>query len=178
MSLWFTADTHFGHTNIIKYSGRPYDNVEEMDEALIANWNARVHPGDIVYHLGDFAFKAKNNAIEEYIERLNGNIFLIFGNHDHKRAQKAKGFIWTGYYHQIKIQGQRIVLCHYAMRHWNQQHRGAWQLHGHAHGSLPDIPTLKQFDVGVDCWDYKPLSFEEVRAQMDTYTRKAVDHHE
>lgn len=80
VNIWFTSDTHFGHRNIIKFCNRPWNTVEEMDNALIENWNKVVKPEDIVFHLGDFAF-ATNGRWKEIINSLNGHIYLIVGNH-------------------------------------------------------------------------------------------------
>jgi calcineurin-like phosphoesterase family protein len=184
---WFTADTHFDHANVIRYAGRPFDNVEAMDEALVANWNARVQPGDWVYHLGDFAFCKPERALW-FARRLAGNKCLVFGNHD-KRLRREddllKQFCWARDLTEIKVQDetapdgvQRIVLCHYAMRVWNRSHYGAWQLYGHSHGSLKDDPHALQLDVGVDAWAYRPVSYEEIRARMKQKEWRPVDHHE
>lgn len=69
--VWFTSDTHFGHANIVKYSGRPFEDVYEMNAALVRNWNETVKPGDLVYHLGDFALCDVENAVK-IVERLAG----------------------------------------------------------------------------------------------------------
>src|SRR5687767_6005129 len=82
MNTFFTSDTHWGHKNIIKFCSRPYASVEEMDEAMITNWNDRVRPGDTVYHLGDFTFYRREDQQRRIIDSLNGNIKLILGNHD------------------------------------------------------------------------------------------------
>lgn len=146
---------------------------------MIEAWNAVVLPGDLVYHLGDFALTRPERAAE-IAGRLRGQKYLIFGNHD-KVIRNDKEFlskwIWAKDLHQIEVQGQKITLCHYAMRTWNQAHRGAWQLHGHSHGSLKDL-GYKQIDVGVDCWGFKPISFEEIKEKMSTRFFDAVDHHE
>ena len=81
--IFFVSDTHFGHTNIIKYCNRPFNNTDEMDKALINNWNAKVPKDGIVYHLGDFAW-GSINYWEKIREQLNGEIILIYGNHDEK----------------------------------------------------------------------------------------------
>lgn len=179
MTIWFTSDTHFGHANIIKFVGRPFKSAEEMDEIIIERWNERVRPGDSVYHLGDFALMQKTTAeVEAYVKRLRGQKFLIQGNHDHKRTRKAKGFQEVTPYKEIGVGDQRIILMHYAMKVWNRSHHGSWQLHGHSHGSLPRDFERKQLDVGVDSWDYRPLSFEEVSKEMGRHTFVPVDHHE
>lgn len=186
MRTWFTGDTHFGHANVIKYAGRPFDSVEEMDEALVANWNACVQPGDVVYHLGDVAFCKPDRALW-FLRRLNGQKHWIFGNHDkrlRKEAEIVSQFAWARDLTEIKIGDdkapdgvQRIVLCHYAMRVWNRSHYGAWQLYGHSHGTLRDDPHALQLDVGVDAWDYRPTSYEEIRARMKLKNWRPVDHH-
>ncbi len=79
--IWFTSDTHYYHSNIIKYCNRPYKDVEEMNEALIRNFNAVVRPEDTVYHLGDFGF-SHVDKLKYILSRLNGNKVLIYGNHD------------------------------------------------------------------------------------------------
>jgi calcineurin-like phosphoesterase family protein len=177
--VWFTADTHFGHTNVIKYSDRPFADVNEMNEKLVRGWNERVKPGDSVYHLGDFALCDSEHATK-IVKRLAGQKYLVFGNHD-KALRKDKSFlehwIWAKDMAGISVGSQRIVLLHYAMRVWNQSHRGAWQLHGHSHGSLKEEPYLLQADVGVDCWKHAPVSFEELAAKMAKKEYKPVDHH-
>lgn len=163
--VFFISDSHFGHKNIIKYSGRPFETVKEMDEALISNWNARVQPEDTIYHIGDFAFGDGSKDPGKYFNRLNGKKHLVLGNHDNK---KAINLDWesVGSMSEISVGKQRIVLCHYAMRVWHHSYRGVWQLFGHSHGSLPENNTLA-FDVGVDVWNYSPVSFEEVKRKME-----------
>lgn len=182
MSVHFTADTHFGHARIIELCKRPFASVEEMDATLIANWNSRVHPGDLVYHVGDFAFK---NPIP-YLDKLHGRIVLILGNHDGKRLKPdiEKRFESVVQYIELKVPlanppfgTQKITLCHYALRVWNCSHHGAWHLYGHSHGTLPDDPNSLSFDIGVDCWNFYPLSFAEVAAHMATKKYAPVDHH-
>jgi len=160
MTTFFTSDTHYGHKNIIKYCSRPFANVTEMDEALIANHNAKIRPDDEVWHLGDFSFDRKP---AKYFHRLNGKKFLIKGNHDGKEVLNLP---WDGLfdYKELKIEGQLIVLIHYGMRVWNQSHRGSWHLYGHSHGTLPAHGL--SFDAGVDPNNYVPLSFDEVKAKM------------
>jgi calcineurin-like phosphoesterase family protein len=70
---------------------------------------------------------------------------------------------------------QRIDLCHYAFRTWNYSHKGSWHLYGHSHGTLPEIETSLSFDVGVDSWDFYPVSFDEVAAKMATKRFEPID---
>lgn len=172
MCIYFTSDTHFGHTNIIKYCNRPFASVHEMNVALIQNWNSVVGKYDVVYHLGDFAFRPKSDA-ESFLSRLNGEIHLIKGNHDRKIPD---GFANVSLYEEINYRGIYIVLCHYAMRVWNKSHRGSIMLYGHSHGSLPGTP--QSLDVGVDCWNYKPVGLDEIlnRLQENKTTMEKVVH--
>lgn len=171
MSTFFTSDLHLGHANIIKYCNRPFKDVEEMNETIIKNWNSVVMPDDVVYHLGDFAMGVTNK--EEYAvrmrERLNGTIHHIMGNHDPKQWR------WESYkpkprfesikdYDEISVYGHRIVLFHYGMRTWHHDLRGVWQLYGHSHNQLP--PFGKSCDVGVDAWNFTPVSFQELQKFM------------
>lgn len=148
--IWFTSDQHFGHANIIKYCARPFSSVEEMDETIIRNFNYRVSKGDVVYHLGDFIFGDRG----PYLKRMNGTHVFIRGNHDNKKYKDP-------YIREIKIEGQHIVLCHYAMRVWNRSHHGSWNLYGHSHGTL--VPQRLQMDVGVDSNGYYPISFDWIK---------------
>lgn len=178
MTIWFTSDTHYGHKNIIEYSKRPFKDADEMEEAMISNWNNVVQKGDTVYHLGDFAFYNDRKRIEDILSRLRGQKHLILGNHDEKRPAQGNSF-WAsvGHYKRIKIDGQRIILFHYAMKVWHGCHRGAWQLYGHSHGSLPVDLKRKHFDVGVDCWNFTPISYEQVAKEMEKHEFLPVDHH-
>lgn len=177
--IWFTSDTHFGHGNVIEYSNRPFEHETDMDENMIINWNAHVKPGDVIYHLGDFSFHKPARTLN-ILRRLQGQKYLVFGNHD-KYSRKDRDFlehwIWARDLADIKVGSQRIVLCHYAMLTWNQSHRGSWQLHGHSHGSLRESQTSLRCDVGVDCWNYSPVSYEELEKKMSKKKFAPVDHH-
>lgn len=167
MTTFFTADTHFGHDNIIKYCKRPFASSFEMDETLVSNWNAVVKPGDTVHHLGDFAFgrAATGEYISKLAKRLHGSVHLIHGNHE-KVARGMKWFFASMKdYDEIEINGQRIVLFHYGMRVWHHDYKGVWHLYGHSHGLLPAMN--KSLDIGVDCWNFSPVSFEQLKLTMD-----------
>lgn len=160
--FFFTSDTHFRHKNIITYNKRPFESLEEHDEALISNWNKKVSPSDTVYHLGDFSF---GNPYD-YKIRLNGNIVLIKGNHDFRYEKNLyKVFGKTFECLSINVENQDIFLCHYAMRVWNKSHFNSWHLFGHSHGGLKE-EWGKSFDVGVDSNNFEPLSFLEVKEIM------------
>ena len=87
---FFTSDTHFNHANIIRFCNRPFKDVEQMNEVMIANWNSVIGKDDTVFHLGDFCL---GGAAEwtKILDRLNGKIYLIMGNHDLKNIRQ--GFI-------------------------------------------------------------------------------------
>jgi calcineurin-like phosphoesterase family protein len=157
------------------------ESVNLHDETLIANWNAKVPLDGIVYHLGDFCFDERK--AHSILDRLNGQIFLIKGNHDKKINSFKHRFGWVRDYYELNVEDpqggrQMIVLCHYAMRVWNKSHHGSFMCYGHSHGSLEDDPHAKSFDVGVDCHNYEPISYNEVKKIMakKSYYRP-VDHH-
>lgn len=173
--LFFTSDTHFGHRNIIKYCQRPFSCIEEMDDALIANWNRVVGKDDIIFHLGDFAMGGSAEW-SRLLQKLNGKIYLILGNHDLKTI--GAGFSrLEGVAMQmlINVKGQIIYLNHYPFLCYGGAYRNTWQLYGHVHTGPAnrglDAPRLKmmlptQYDVGVDNNNYIPVSFEQVKRSI------------
>lgn len=174
---FFTSDTHFGHANIIRFCNRPFKNVEEMDEALIENWNQVVSEDDTVFHLGDFAFGG-SNVWKSIIPRLNGHINLIIGNHDRKNLRQGymSSFGMVVPQLQIEIEENPIYLNHYPFLCYGGSYRGVWQLFGHVHSGPNaeglDISRLKtlfptQYDVGVDNNDYAPISYKEVKSKIE-----------
>ena len=162
--IYFTADTHLGHTNIIRYCHRPFSSIEEMDETIISNWNACINDRDVVYHLGDFAFR---NPCE-YRKRMKGKIVLIRGNHD--KTIKGKEHLFEKVYDLLEITANgtspiSITLCHYAMRRWPKSHFNSWHLYGHSHSTLEDYG--KTYDVGVDGNNFTPVSMFQLQKIMD-----------
>jgi len=158
--IWFSSDHHFYHTNIISYTNRPFKDVQEMNEELIKRHNDRVKPSDSVYFLGDFALWQQ----ERITRRLNGNKSLIRGNHDLRFKDKFLdwGFGWVKDVFELKVDSKLTIwLAHYAHRTWPKRHFGAWHLFGHSHGKLPGEGLST--DVGVDCWNYAPVSLDELR---------------
>lgn len=164
--LFFTADHHFGHTNIIKHTNRPFADVHTMNRELTDRWNAVVPPNGIVVHLGDFCWR---HDPSNYFQHLNGKIILVVGNHDHKIGKFRLACSML----DLTVQRSRIaepptkihmVCCHYCMRTWNRSHYNSWHLYGHSHGKL--APVGKSWDVGVDNNGYAPLSMADLEVIM------------
>jgi calcineurin-like phosphoesterase family protein len=178
MGRYFTADLHLGHSNIIEYSGRPFRDAAQMNAELVERWNSTVGPMDEVIVLGDFAM----GRIAETLPTaavLNGRKVLLAGNHDrcwhgHRKGVQSgvdryleAGFdeIWQGTV-DLRIDRVEVVACHFPYRgdsHDHDRHvahrpadKGAWLLHGHVHQSWKVRDRM--INVGVDVWDYAPVS--------------------
>jgi calcineurin-like phosphoesterase family protein len=160
MTIFFTADTHFGDHRTINIQKRPFDSVAEMDSVLIERWNGTVAPDDIVWHLGDVARRPAD--VPTLLARLNGIKHLLRGNNDPAETAAAQGWASVGDYAEIEVDGRRLVLCHYPFRSWNGQHKGALNLHGHSHGRLKPMP--RQYDVGVDPHHFAPVRLGQLIA--------------
>ena len=168
--IYFTADTHLGHSNIIKHCNRPFSSCDEMDETLIDNINSKVTKQDILYVVGDFAWGDKK-SVEDYRDRIEcRQIYLVRGNHD--KAIPTHCFEHVYDIADVKLPPPNtsfmgnVVLCHYAMRTWNHSHDRSWHLYGHSHNSLFEDPLSMSFDCGVDGNNFFPYSAEDVRIRM------------
>lgn len=184
--VYFTSDTHFCHANIIKFCNRPFKDVEDMNETLIANWNSVVGHNDIVFHLGDFCFGGPAEW-KRILDRLNGKIYLIAGNHDIKNLAQScrERFVQVIMQMHIEVGKHKIYLNYYPFLCYGGAYRGTWQLFGHVHTSMNsagiDAPRLNmlfptQYDVGVDNNNFTPVSYNKVRAiiqdQVERFTKE------
>lgn len=173
MAIFFTADTHFQHGNIIKFCSRPFASVKEMDDVIFQNWCAAVRPNDTVYHLGDVVFGDAERALPR-LQALPGKKYLIPGNHDSqgKLAVLSEAFEILPDLVEVtlplarKARHMRAVLCHYAMLVWNGSHKERIMLYGHSHGRLPG--NSRSLDVGVDAWNFHPVSLQDVLERLET----------
>lgn len=163
MTVWFTSDTHFGHKNIIGYCNRPFADVDVMTTELIVRWNAVVKPGDLVYFLGDFVF-GKNSTIREttegLLQELNGGKVFVPGNHDPKEVRKAKGWASVRDTMLYVLPDQTVAVLNHFYEDGKEYPKDWVRLHGHAHGTSPK--HIAKIDVGVDCWDYQPVSEDQI----------------
>jgi len=176
-NLFFTSDTHFFHRNIIKYCDRPFKTMEEMNETLVRNWNKVVPKDGVVFHAGDFSMGAKGRNLGILLGRLNGKIHLTIGNHENDITKGSKYISRFETIHdisdiyvkdeEISYGKQHLIICHYPMLAWDASHRGSWQLFGHVHGGLSNkghmITKPTQLDIGVDCHDFSPISYQTVK---------------
>lgn len=163
MAIFFTSDTHFGDWRRLAIDKRPFASIADHDAALVARWNEEVEPGDEIWHLGDFALGPGRKRIDDLLGSLNGTKHLIIGNKDGPATLEAPGWADVGHYAELEADGRLLVLCHYPLRTWNSMGRGAIDLHGHSHGRLK--PFTRQHDVGVDVWDFRPVSLDRILAR-------------
>ncbi|WP_313641618.1 phosphoesterase [Paenibacillus sp.] len=158
-NVFFTSDHHFGHKLIIDFESRPFIDVEQMNEAMIENWNSVVSPDDKVFHLGDFSFLNKE-ATRAIVERLHGYKILILGNHDRCRSRDwwlEAGFDEVSEY--PLIYKDFFFLSHEPM--YMNKHMPYVNVHGHIHGQKYEGNNY--FNICVEHWNYKPLTFEQIR---------------
>lgn len=171
--IFFTSDTHFCHQREFLWGPRGFSNVEEMNEAIVERWNKVVKPEDIVYHLGDTMLNDNEKGIECF-KRLNGQIFLIFGNHDTQNRINAlfetcmHKVIGGWYAYVIKYGKLSLYLSHYPTlttnfddKHFNQH---VINLHGHTHQQEnwldPNNPFM--YHVGLDSHNCTPVHIDEI----------------
>lgn len=193
MKIWFIADSHFSHANIVRgcttwpdtKNTRDFATVQEHDEYLLDQLNKRVKPSDVLYHLGDFGFgfAAKEGLPELRRKIACRTVYLVKGNHDHVFDSNSKyreaylplfQDVRDMYYKSIC--GRKFVLCHFAMRTWPWQRHGSIHLYGHSHGNLPDDVNSYSLDVGVDTNlyghdRYTPYEFDEIVHIMESHKK-------
>lgn len=160
--IFFTADTHFSDPRILRLDRRPFSSLKEHDVALAARWNETVAPDDEVWHLGDFA-KGPASTVSSLLSCLNGRKHLIIGNNDGAATIEASAWTSVNHYKELALDGSFLVLCHYPFRTWNQIGKKSINLHGHSHGRLNPIP--RQYDVGVDSWDFRPVTLAAIQVR-------------
>jgi len=184
--MWFTSDTHFFHKNVIRFCNRPFSSLEEMHEILISNWNNRVRGKEKIFIAGDLSFGNKANT-KSILDRLNGYKILVRGNHD---GYSTKSYFNIGIDDVIENEfidlgkGKRVLISHFPyyptkddIKKYKQNtdkeldtrymHKRIFDngidflLHGHVHNSWKI--NDRQINVGVDVWDYKPISLDQIR---------------
>ena len=175
-NIFFTADTHYFHRAPVEAKWRPFLSVEEMNEQLIKRHNKVVPHDALVFHLGDLSFAGTALTLS-IIGQLHGRIVFIKGNHDSSLSGRVLNQFHEVHngFHEVDIDGIRVVMCHYSLRTWNMHHYGSIHLHGHSHGSLPSLG--RSMDVGVDCHDYAPICWSEVRKELMGRETHSNDHH-
>ncbi len=168
--IFYIADTHFGHDNIIRNCDRPFADADEMDRIIISNWNARVRDEDTVYVLGDVAYKYDTEELKAILKKLNGRKHLLLGNHDGGWTAEtwAKNcFESVNFMIEISDNGRLCTLCHYPMMSWHHEKK-AYMIYGHIHNNT-DIEywqyiALKDrmLNAGVEVNNYMPVTLDEL----------------
>lgn len=174
--IYFTADLHLNHSNIIDYCNRPFNNIKEMNDTLIYQWNKIVKPIDTVIHNGDFSFGNRT----KWMKKLNGNIVFVKGNHDGDSLTKIKSLV-------LRTGGWDIFLNHFPQNvNFNYQYNFVAHIHQHWKFRSKSIYkennkiesweddnymeyseiTTSMINIGVDVWDFKPISIREIKKEF------------
>ncbi|MDX9695412.1 MAG: metallophosphoesterase [Bacteroidales bacterium] len=162
--IFYTADLHFGHKNILEYCDRPFQNVNEMNETLIQNWNNVVTKNDAVYVLGDMFFY-ELPAQKQIMKKLNGKKILIRGNHDEVKGSRKDKMKLSDY---LEVGWSEVVLDMLIIKNFGLTHDPAlcnidlsmkW-LCGHVHRLF--VKQGNVLNVGVDVHNFTPLNEEQV----------------
>jgi len=183
----YIADWHYGHKNAIAFDNRPFSNTDDMDAELVRRWNEAVRPCDSVYVIGDMFWCTEDKALP-ILKELNGQKFLIRGNHDRNNNSKfIHQFAKVSGYMEVDDNGNRIVLCHYPIPCFKNHMYGWYHFYGHVHTSLEWNITQKcisdliatenapcnAINVGamMPYMDYTPRTFEEIAAHIPQFVK-------
>jgi len=168
---WFASDLHLGHENIIGLADRPFSSIDKMNSTLTFNFLSVMRRGDLLYLLGDtFLDKKVGGAFLRAVRDLGVRIHFLKGNHDgvSTRWLCDNGCKTVDTINDVKVDGQKITLCHFPMVSWNFSREGSWHLHGHWHVNTPRKEMKgKILNVNVEFHDFYPWSFDEVKTHMD-----------
>ena len=178
---YFISDPHFGHENILKMCQRPFESVEEMNEAMIDAWNQRVTGNDTVFILGDLFYRCPDP--EPILQRLKGKKRLIIGNHDSSWMDKvdlSRYFVSVDPFLEITDGVRAITLCHYPLLTWKHKLR-TYMVHGHIHNDTTSdfFPLLvareRVLNAGVEVNGYRPVTVEELQQNNQTFKQQWLD---
>ena len=173
--VYYIADTHFGHENVIGFCSRPFSSAAEMDEVMIERWNRKVHGNDTVYVLGDMFFRCAD--AERILERLKGRKRLLVGNHDGSWMTKLRV---SDYFDSVdtmletSVDNYGVTMCHYPLLTWRHQKR-TYMIHGHIHNdTTSDFWPLircreRVLNAGVDINGFEPVTLEEMIANNEGF---------
>lgn len=171
---YFIADPHFGHTNILQLSNRPFKTIQEHDDTLIKNWNNVVKPTDEIYILGDLTMSKDGKYANSLLSKLNGRKYLIIGNHENYLNDPAFDttyYEWVKDYYEFNYKKIKFVLFHYPILEWNGYFRKSIHLYGHVHNTrqpyLESIMDKRAKNVGVDIINYTPISIDTIIDDID-----------
>ena len=180
--IYYAADLHFGHGNILHLCNRPFERVEEMDQAMIDTWNSRVRPEDMVYIVGDMFYRNVRPA-EEYLAAMKGHKVLVMGNHDLswlKDGMAGKYFDRISHMENINDNGNQVTLCHYPMMTWSGEKTGSYMVYGHIHNhtDFEFWPLILKNDhmlnAGVEINSYCPVTLAELILNNKTFKQLSV----
>lgn len=202
----FWGCLHYGHDpkwDVPIWKTRGYNSSREHDDGLVKNWNKKANDNTIGFLLGDtiFGHRADERLLELFRLLKYKTLYILPGNHQAgykqllERCENNTLYMSNLWDHNDKrevhfvpnyletfVNGQAIVLNHYAQATWNGQHKGAWHLHSHSHGNLYNsqlgklLYKSKTIDVGVEVYP-NPISFAELRAKFRSYDQVTFDHH-
>ena len=174
MNIWFTADHHFHHSNIIQLCNRPFKFVEDMHYVMIQNHNKRVAKDDVVFFLGDVSLSKKSHQIENFISQMNGTKILILGNHDSLKwhTYEKIGFHSVHSWYFLKYGPYTYNMIHDPNKIGNKP--GKYWVHGHTHmeQDLKIINGRMLFNVGVEVRDYQPVHIDELANRINGLKRR------
>lgn len=163
--IWFTADQHFMHENIIEYCNRPFHRIGKMNNTIIANYRKCVSPEDTCYFLGDLTILGPQHkhAVEHIVMQLPGRKILILGNHD-----KFNPFVYMDIGFEsvhTTLEVEEFILVHDpALSVVRDDKR--W-LCGHVHTVFRMGKKGDLLNIGVDQWGFFPVSIDEVRRTFE-----------
>lgn len=165
---FYISDTHFYHDNILRISKRPFKNIQEMHNQLIANWNKKVKPDDEIFILGDFVYKGSSADAENLLKVLKGVKYLVKGNHERwlNGVISHKWFGWVKDYAEIDDNGRHVIMFHYPIEDWNGKFRNSYHLFGHIHNNDHCVSKKldRRYNVGVDVNNFEPMTLDELIA--------------
>jgi calcineurin-like phosphoesterase family protein len=195
---WFISDIHVDHTNVLHLSNRPFKNIQEMEQTIVANINKVVRPNDVLILVGDVSLGKKESWVRFLASLVCKNVILIIGNHDRWASIPKDMLLFAAEQMTLRMHGRLFVVSHYPYRcsawraFWKRLHpsvlrpkrprdNGLWLLHGHDHRATRLVPYHpRMLSVGCDANEYKPISGEEIVriVQMQENSKKEIKERE
>lgn len=167
---WYIADMHLGHTNVLRFDNRPFENIEVMNDVLVENWNHKVVENDDIWIVGDFCYRSGNDP-SYFLRQLKGKKHLIVGNHDRATLNSKnalKHFVSIERIDYVKDSNKDVVMCHYPIAEWHGSRHGAIHIYGHIHSRVEDetFKYMSQIEnaLNAGCMinNYEPVNLLEL----------------